>query len=119
MKKLKIFKNKLILGLTSIIVLGLIVFSYIKIREYNILKDVFVFTDEDIVSIWRVKKGEDYHDYDYELESNECDALSDILTSSKLKKATTNDFPSNDLGLLTILLDGQTREMDGGKSEYK
>ena len=113
---MKIFKNKLILCLTSIIVLGLIVFGYIKIREYNILKDVFVFTNEDIVSIWRVKKGEDHYDYDYKLESNECDTLSDILTSSKLKKATTNDLPSNDLGLLTILLDGKTREIDEGIS---
>ena len=116
MSTLKIFKNKLILGLISIIVFGLIIFGYFKIKEYNILKDVFVFTNKDIVSIWRVKKGEYIHDYDYKLESNECDTLSDILTSSKLKKATTNDSPSNDLGVLTILLDGQTREIDGGTS---
>lgn len=116
MKELKIFKNKLILGLASIVILGLIIFSYIKIREYNILKDVFVFKNEDIVSIWRVKKGEDHYDYDYELESNECSVLSDILTSLKLEKATTNDLPSYEQGLLTILLNGQTREMDGGIS---
>ena len=35
------------------------------------------------------------------LESNEIDTLSNVLTSSKLKKATTNDSPSNDLGCLT------------------
>ena len=81
MKKLKIFKNKLILGLTSIIVLVLIIFGYTKIREYNLLKDAFVFKQENVVSIWRVKKGEDYHDYDYKLESNEVDALSSILTN--------------------------------------
>ncbi len=113
---MKILKNKLILGLVSIIVLTLLIFSYSKIKEYNILKDVFVFKQEDVVSIWRVKKGEDIHDYDYKLESNEVDALSNILTNSKLKKATTNDSPSNILGSLTILLDGKITEVDGGIS---
>ena len=116
MKKLKIFKNKLILGLTSIIVLVLIIFGYTKIREYNLLKDAFVFKQENVVSIWRVKKGEDYHDYDYKLVSYEVDALSSILTNSKLKKASIKDSPSNILGNLTILLDGRTREVDGGTS---
>ena len=116
MKKLKIFKNKLILGLTSIIVLGLTIFGYTKIKEYNILKDAFVFKDENIVEVWRVKKGENIHDYNYKLESNESDSLSNILTNSKLKKATINDSPSNTLGSLTILLDGNTREVDGGTS---
>ena len=51
------------------------------------------------------KKSEDIHDYDYKLESNEIDFLSDILTNSKLKKATTNDSPSNTLGSLTILFE--------------
>ena len=120
MKKLKIFKNKLILGLTSIIVLGLTIFGYTKIKEYNILKDAFVFKDENIVEVWRVKKGENIHDYNYKLESNESDALSDILTNSKLKKATTNDSPSNTLGSLTILLDGNTRKVDDAISvEYE
>ena len=36
---MKILKNKLVLGLASIIVLILTIFSYSKIREYNILKD--------------------------------------------------------------------------------
>ena len=115
-KKLKIFKNKLILGLTSIIALGLIIFGYTKIKEYNILKDAFVFKDENIVEVWRVKKGENIHDYNYKLESNESDVLSDILINSKLKKATTNDSPSNTLGSLTILLDGNTRKVDDGIS---
>ena len=39
MESLKIFNNKLILGLTSIIFLLLIIFSYSKIKEYNILKN--------------------------------------------------------------------------------
>lgn len=112
MESLKIFKNKLILGLTSIIVFLLAIFSYSKVKEYIILKDVFVFKNENVVSIWRVKKGEDTHDYNYKLESNEIDALSDILTSSKLKKATINNSPSNALGSLTILLDGKLREAD-------
>ena len=120
MKKLKIFNNKLILGLTSIIVLGLIIFGYTKIKEYNILKDAFVFKDENIVEVWRVKKGENIHDYNYKLESNESDALSYILTNSKLKKATINDSPSNTLGSLTILLDGKTRKVDDAISvEYE
>lgn len=113
---MKIFKNKLILGLISIIVLGLIIFGYTKIKEYNILKDVFVFKKENVVSIWRVKKGEDIHDYNYKLESNETDALSNILTSSKLNKATTNDSPSKTLGSLTILLDGKLLKTDDGVS---
>nr|WP_317333657.1 hypothetical protein [uncultured Romboutsia sp.] len=113
---MKILKNKLVLGLGSTIVLILTIFSYSKIREYNVLKDVFVFKNENVVSIWRVKKGEDIHDYNYKLESNEIDTLSDILTNSKLKKATTNDSPSNTLGSLTILLDGKTRKADGGVS---
>ena len=116
MKKLKIFNNKLILGLTSIIVLGLIIFGYTKIKEYNILKDAFVFKNENIVEVWRVKKDEGIHDYNYKLESNESDALSYILTNSKLKKATINDSPSNTLGSLTILLDGNTRKVDYGIS---
>ena len=95
---MKILKNKLVLGLASIIVLILTIFSYSKIREYNILK------------------GEDIHDYNYKMESNGIDFLSDILTNSKLKKSTINDSPSNTLGSLTILLDGNTREVDGGTS---
>ena len=91
---MKILKNKLVLGLASIIVLILTIFSYSKIREYNILKDVFVFKNENVVSIWRVKKGEDIHDYNYKMESNGIDFLSDILTNSKLN----------------------TREVDGGTS---
>ena len=113
---MKILKNKLVLGLASIIVLILTIFSYSKIREYNILKDVFVFKNENVVSVWRVKKGEDIHDYNYKMESNGIDFLSDILTNSKLKKSTINDSPSNTLGSLTILLDGNTREVDGGTS---
>ena len=70
---MKILKNKLVLGLASIIVLILTIFSYSKIREYNILKDVFVFKNENVVSIWRVKKGEDIHDYNYKMESNGID----------------------------------------------
>lgn len=50
------------------------------------------------------------------MESNEVDSLSSILTNSKLKKASINDYPSNILGNLTILLDGRTREVDGGTS---
>ena len=98
---MKILKNKLVLGLASIIVLILTIFSYSKIREYNILKDVFVFKNENVVSVWRVKKGEDIHDYNYKMESNGIDFLSS---------------PSNTLGSLTILLDGNTREVDGGTS---
>ena len=113
---MKIFKNKLVLGLGFIIVLVLTTFSYSKIKEYIVLRDVFIFTKENVVSIWRVKKGDNIHDYDYELKSNEIDFLSDILKNSKLKKATTNDSPSNTLGSLTILLDGNTREVDGGTS---
>lgn len=114
---MKIFKKKLILVLTSIIVLGLIIFGYTKIREYNILKDAFGFKQENILEVWRVKKGENYQDYDYKLESNEVDALSSILTNSKLKKVSINDgSPSNILGNLTILLDGRIREVDGGTS---
>ena len=117
---MKIFKNKLILGLTSIIVLGLIIFGYTKIKEYNILKDAFVFKNDNIVEVWRVKKGENIHDYNYKLESNESDSLSNILTNSKLKKATINDSPSNTLGSLTILLDGNTRKVDDAISvEYE
>ena len=67
---MKILKNKLVLGLASIIVLILTIFSYSKIREYNILKDVFVFKNENVVSIWRVKKGEDIHDYNYKMEND-------------------------------------------------
>lgn len=116
MKKLKIFKNKWILGLTSIIVLGLVIFGYSKIKEYNILKDVFVFKNENVVSIWRVKKGEDIHDYNYKLESSEVELLSNILTSSKVNKATINDSPSKTLGSLTILLDGKLLKTDDGVS---
>ena len=54
--------------------------------------------------------------FNYKMESNGIDFLSDILTNSKLKKSTINDSPSNTLGSLTILLDGNTREVDGGTS---
>ena len=109
-------KRKGLLGILSVVVIILIIFAGYKIREYNILKDVFVFKNENVVSIWRVKKGEDIHDYNYKMESNGIDFLSDILTNSKLKKSTINDSPSNTLGSLTILLDGNTREVDGGTS---
>ncbi len=46
------------------IALVLITFSYSKIKEYTVLKDVFVFINENIVSILIVKKGDDIHDYD-------------------------------------------------------
>lgn len=111
---MKIFKNKLVLGLGFIIVLLLITFSYSKIKEYIVLKDVFVFTKDNIVSIWRVKKGDTTHDYHYELESNDIDFLSNMLDSSKLKEADITDSPSNTLGNMTILLDGETREEGGG-----
>ena len=41
------------------IALVLITFSYSKIKEYTVLKDVFVFINENIV-----KKDDDIHDYD-------------------------------------------------------
>lgn len=113
---LKIFKNKVFLGIILIVILGLVIFSYSEIKAYNVLKDVFVFSKDNIVSIWRVKKDEDSHDYDYKLASNDIDTLSSILTNSKLKKATTNDSPSNNLGSMTILLDGKIREEGGGVS---
>ena len=46
------------------IALVLITFSYSKIKEYIVLKDVFVFISENIVSILIVKKDDDIHDYD-------------------------------------------------------
>lgn len=46
------------------IALVLITFSYFKIKEYTVLKDVFVFINENIVSILTVKKDDDIHDYD-------------------------------------------------------
>ena len=107
---MKIFKNKLVLGLSFIIALVLITFSYSKIKEYIVLRDVFIFTKENVVSIWRVKKGDNIHDYDYELKSNEIDFLSNMLDSAKLKKADINDSPSNTLGNMTILLDGEARK---------
>ena len=113
---MKILKNKVLLGIISIVILVLVIFSYSEIKAYNVLKDVFVFSKNNIVSIWRVKKDEDSHDYDYKLASNDIDTLSSILTNSKLKKATTNDSPSNNLGSMTILLDGKIREEDGGVS---
>ena len=56
-----------------------------------------------------MKKGDTIQDYDYELESNEIDYLSNILDSSKLKNVDINDSQSNTLGNMTILLDGETR----------
>lgn len=56
------------------------------------------------------KKGEYIHNYNYKLPSDEIDSLSNILTKSKLKKATINDSPSNALGSMTILLDGKRVE---------
>ena len=46
------------------IALVLITFSYSKIKEDTVLKDVFVFINENIVSILIVKKDDDIHDYD-------------------------------------------------------
>ena len=56
------------------------------------------------------KKG--FHDYNYKMESNYI--FNDC--KFKIKKSTINDSPSNTLGSLTILLDGNTREVDGGTS---
>ena len=109
---MKILKNKLALGVVSIIILILTIFSYSKIKEYIVLKDVFVFSKDNIVSIWRVKKGEDIHDYNYNITSNDVNYLSNILRNSQLKKATINNSPSKHLGRMTILLDGRIREED-------
>ena len=46
------------------IALVLITISYSKIKEYTVLKDDFVFINENIVSILIVKKDDDIHDYD-------------------------------------------------------
>ena len=105
--------------IVSVFVLILIIFGFYKIKEYNILKDVFVFSKDNIVSIWRVKKGEYIHDYNYKLPSDEIDSLSNILTKSKLKKATINDSPSNDLGVMTIFLDGKIVEEEKGAFSYE
>ena len=105
--------------IVSVFVLILIIFGVYKIKENNILKDVFVFSKDNIVSIWRVKKGEDIHDYNYKLPSDDIDSLSNILTKSKLKKATINDSPSNDLGVMTILLDGKIVEEEKGDFIYE
>lgn len=110
--RMKKYKNKVILGIVSIVVLVLIIFGYSKIKEYYILKDVFVFSKDNVVSIWRVKKGESIHDYDYKLPSSMVDYLSSILTNSTLQKATINDSPSQDLGSMTILLDGKREDKD-------
>ena len=45
------------------IALVLITFSYSKIKEYTVLKDVFVFINENKVSILLVKKDDVIHDY--------------------------------------------------------
>lgn len=110
---MKIHKRKRILGTVSIIIFILIIFGGYKIREHNILKNVFLFSEDNVVSIWRVKKDENTYDYNYKLESNEINFLSNILISSELKKATKNDSPSNALGGITILLDGKKIEENG------
>ena len=88
-------KRKGLLGILSVVVIILIIFAGYKIREYNILKDVFLFSKDNVVSIWKLEKGQDTYDYNYKLGINEIDFLSDILSSSKLKKATINDLPSS------------------------
>lgn len=102
-------KRKGFLGILLVVVIILIFAGY-KIREYNILKDVFLFSKDNVVSIWKLEKGQDTYDYNYKFGSNEVDFLSDILSNSKLKKATINDSPSNALGSMTILLDGKQIE---------
>lgn len=116
---LKIFKNKAVLGIVSVVIFILIIFGCSKIKEYSVLKDVFVFSKDNIVSIWRVKKDENIHDYNYKLTSIEIDSLSNILTNSKLKKATINDSPSNTLGSMTILLDGKEEKNGDISFEFK
>lgn len=106
-------KRKGLLGILSVVVIILIIFAGYKIREYNILKDVFLFSKDNVVSIWKLEKGQDTYDYNYKLWINEIDFLSDILSSSKLKKATINDSPSSALGSMTILLDGKQIEENG------
>lgn len=110
---MKNFKNKWALGIALIISFIVVIFACFKIKEYLILKDAFVFSKDNIVSVWKVKKDENTYDYNYKLENNEVDALSDILTSSKLKKATINESPPNTLGSITILLDGKLIKSDG------
>ncbi|WP_296644611.1 hypothetical protein [Romboutsia sp. 13368] len=117
---MKIFKNRLVLWIVSIAIFILTIFSYSKIKEYIVLKDVFVFSKDSIVSIWRVKKGEDTHDYNYNISSSDANYLSNILRNSQLKNATVKDSPPSNLGKMTIFLDGRIREEDGGVSvEFK
>lgn len=116
---MKICKNKGILIIVLVFILMLIIFGFYKIKEYNILKNVFVFSKDNIVSIWRVKKGDDIHDYNYKLPSDDIDSLSNILTKSILKKVTINDSPSNDLGSMTILLNGKRLEEEKGAFSYE
>lgn len=52
-------KRKGLLGILSVVVIILIIFAGYKIREYNILKDVFLFSKDNVVSIWKLEKGQD------------------------------------------------------------
>lgn len=114
--RLKMKKRKGLLAVVSVVVVILIIFGCYKIKEYNTLKDVFVFSQDDIVAIWRLKENENNYDYDYKLESNEISALSNLLASSKLEKSTINDAPSDALGNMIIFLDGKQIEENGDVS---
>lgn len=93
-----------------------VIFGYLKFKEYNTIKDSLVFSEDNIVAVWRVKKGEDMHDYNYKLESDKIDYLSNLLSNAKLTKASVNDGPNSSLGSITVLLDGS---LDGPGVKYE
>ena len=107
-------KSYLYIGIVIIVIS--IILGYSKFKEYNTIKDSLVFSKDNIFAIWRVKKDENMHDYNYQLESDKIDYLSDLLSNAKLTKASVNDGASSRLGSITVLLDGS---LDGPGVKYK
>ncbi|RDY27713.1 hypothetical protein CHL78_008300 [Romboutsia weinsteinii] len=101
-----------------VIIITFLIIGAFKVREYYILKDCFVFSKDNIVSVWTSKKGTYSHKYNSHISEEDMSHLSKLLTSAKLEKSSIKEAPPSSV---LIYLDGYIKDDkdDGFSIEYK
>lgn len=100
--------KKYILIFISIIV---VVFGVSSIKDSLLLKDVFVFNDKDVVSTTLLLEQGVPDDFDYKLNKDLVNDISDVLVNSKKKRISGDKFAvSYSPKGIEIFLDGEKKE---------
>lgn len=94
-----------------IVIIFCLIMGAFKVREYYILKDCFVFSKDNIVTVWASKSGTYSYNYNYYISEEDVSCLSNLLINTKKEESSAEELPATDnMGSILLYLDGNIHE---------